>query len=116
MMQILSNKIMISVLGDFTLRPGNRIKINMPGKRYHGYWLVSTISHDVAKTKHLMSVILIRDSESSDPNVRSKKLVLNTNNDEMQTSNAAASSSAEKKQNSTGRGVPSGQGGAGIDE
>jgi hypothetical protein len=63
-----------------------------------------------------MSVILIRDSESSDPNVRSKKLVLNTNNDEAQTSTAASSSSAEKKQNSTGRGVPSGQGGAGIDE
>ena len=116
MMQILSNKIMISVLGDFTLRPGNRVKINLPGKRYHGYWLVSTITHDVAKTKHLMSVILIRDSESSDPNVRSKKLVLNTDNEETQTSAAASSSSAEKKQNSTGRGVPSGQGGAGIDE
>ena len=108
MMQILSNKIMITVLGDFTLRPGNIVKINLPGKRYHGYWLVSTINHDIAKTKHLMSVILIRDSESLDPNVRSKNLVLNTNNDYTLTSTATSYASAEKKQNNV-------RGGAGAD-
>ena len=95
---------MITVLGDFTLRPGNIVKINLPGKRYHGYWLVSTINHDIAKTKHLMSVVLIRDSESSDPNVRSKKLVLNTNNDYTPPSTATSYTSAERKQSSTDRG------------
>jgi hypothetical protein len=117
MMQILSNKIMIHVVGDFTLRPGNMIKIGIPGKRYSGYWLVSAITHNIAKTKHSMDVTLIRDSESSDPNIRSKKLVLNTDNTHpAQISTVSSTASAQKKQNNARRGVPSGQGGAGIDE
>ena len=89
MMQILSNKIMITVVGDFTLRPGNKIKINVPGKRYSGYWLVSTIVHKIGMLKHRMSVTLIRDSESSNPDIRSKQLQLNTSKDDGELSEIA---------------------------
>jgi hypothetical protein len=82
MMQILSNKIMITVNGDLTLRPGNKIRINVPGKRYSGYWLVSAINHNMGMLRHRMTITLIRDSESSNPDIRSKELQLNTSKDD----------------------------------
>jgi hypothetical protein len=78
MMQIRANRISIMVNGDLTLRPGEKVIINLGEKRYSGVWLVSSILHDIAKTKHYMSVELIRDSEYIDPTKRSKELVLNT--------------------------------------
>ena len=78
MMQIISNKIAVKLNGDFTLRPGMKVKLNMGNKRYSGVWLVSAINHDIARTKHLMNVILIRDSESTNHDIRATKLKLNT--------------------------------------
>ena len=78
MMQIRSNRISIMVNGDLTLRPGEKVNINLGEKRYSGIWLVSSILHDIAKTKHYMTIELIRDSEYMDPAKRSKELVLNT--------------------------------------
>jgi hypothetical protein len=77
MMQINANKIVISLNGDFTLRPGTKISLNLGTKRYSGTWLVQSIVHDIAKTKHYMDVVLIRDTEYLNPNTRSEKLVLN---------------------------------------
>jgi hypothetical protein len=78
MMQLLSNKILVKLNGDLTLRPGNVVTLDLGDKRYSGKWLVSSILHDFAKTKHLMDVILIRDTEYKDPNKKAKKLTLNT--------------------------------------
>jgi len=78
MMQINANKIAIKLNGDFTLRPGMKVKLNMGNKRYTGIWLVSAINHDIARTKHLMDVLLIRDSESTNHDERATKLKLNT--------------------------------------
>lgn len=78
LMQLLSNKLIIKLNGDLTLRPGMKININLGNKRYSGIWLVSSISHDMAKTKHFMDVVLIRDSEHLNPEVRADKLKLNT--------------------------------------
>jgi len=77
MMQINANKIVISLNGDFTLRPGTKISLNLGTKRYSGTWLVQSIVHDIAKTKHYMDVVLIRDTEYLNPNIRAEKLVLN---------------------------------------
>jgi hypothetical protein len=78
MMQINTNKIAIKLNGDFTLRPGMKVKLNMGNKRYTGIWLVSAINHDIARTKHLMDVLLMRDSESTNHDNRATKLKLNT--------------------------------------
>ena len=78
MMQLLSSKIVIKLNGDLTLRPGNVVTLELGDKRYSGRWLVSSILHDFAKTKHLMDVTLIRDTEYKDPNKKAKKLILNT--------------------------------------
>lgn len=78
MMQLLSNKILVKLNGDLTLRPGNVVTLDLGDKRYSGKWLVSSILHDFAKTKHLMDVTLIRDTEYTDPNKKATKLTLNT--------------------------------------
>jgi len=78
MMQINANKISVKLNGDFTLRPGMKVKLNLGTKRYSGVWLVSTINHDIAKTKHMMDVTMIRDSESGNHDNRATKLKLNT--------------------------------------
>jgi hypothetical protein len=78
MMQINTNKIAIKLNGDFTLRPGMKVKLNMGNKRYGGIWLVSAINHDIARTKHLMDVLLMRDTESTNHDNRATKLKLNT--------------------------------------
>jgi hypothetical protein len=77
MLQITANKIAITVNGDFTLRPGMLVYLDLGKKRYSGKWLVSRIDHDIAKTKHLMTVSLIRDTESTSSDVRANKLILN---------------------------------------
>jgi hypothetical protein len=77
MMQINANKIVISVNGDLTLRPGTKISLNLGTKRYSGTWLIQSIVHDIAKTKHYMDVVLIRDTEYTNPNIRAEKLILN---------------------------------------
>ena len=74
MMQLLSNKIIVTLNGDFTLRPGVKVNMKFGNKRYSGIWLVSNIVHDIAKTKHLMTVTLIRDSEYLRPESRADKL------------------------------------------
>jgi hypothetical protein len=78
MVQIQANKAIMTINGDLTLRPGMRVRLDMDPKRYTGVWLVSSITHDFAKTKHLMKVTLIRDSEYYSPNDTAKTLKLNT--------------------------------------
>lgn len=78
LMQLMSNKITIKVNGDLTIRPGHKVYLNLANKRFSGIWLVSTVIHDIAKTRHLMELTLIRDTEHLDPNVRAKELTLNT--------------------------------------
>lgn len=77
MMLINANKIVITVNGDFTLRPGTKISLNLGAKRYSGTWLVQSIVHDIAKTKHYMDIVLVRDSEYLSHDVRAEKLTLN---------------------------------------
>jgi hypothetical protein len=78
MVQIQANKATMLVNGDFSLRPGTKIYIDFPGKRYGGYWLVSGIAHTLSRLNHIMMVSLIRDSEFISHSERSDKLELNT--------------------------------------
>lgn len=78
MMQINANKIVIKVNGDLTMRPGMVVNVSYGDKRFSGNWLVSQINHDFGKNKHYMTMVLIRDSEYLNHEVRAKELILNT--------------------------------------
>jgi hypothetical protein len=54
------------------------VSLSYGNKRFSGKWLVASINHDFGMNKHFMSMTLIRDSEYTDHENRSKKLILNT--------------------------------------
>jgi hypothetical protein len=78
MVLINANKVVIKVNGDLTMRPGMVVSLSYGNKRFSGKWLVASINHDFGMNKHFMSMTLIRDSEYTDHENRSKKLILNT--------------------------------------
>lgn len=77
-MQLLTSQMASVVLnGDLTLRPGKMISIAnvIPGtedkdknKKFTGRWMVSGIEHVITAQNHNMSVVLVRDSTTIDPN------------------------------------------------
>ena len=75
MMLINSQKSVVMLNGDFSLRPGTLINITnkLVGqddkeRRFAGRWLVSDINHSITGMSHKMMVILTRDSSPIDPN------------------------------------------------
>ena len=73
MLQLNSQKALIVVNGDFSLKPGQLIKLNIPlgidaersESRVSGNWLVSQIIHSFATQQtHRMTVSLVRDTAS----------------------------------------------------
>jgi len=74
MMLIGSQKSVVILDGDLTLRPGNIINIvnKLPGageksRRFSGRWLVAEINHTIQGMTHKMMVTLVRDSNPIDP-------------------------------------------------
>lgn len=74
MMLLTSQKSVIVLDGDLTLRPGTIINISskVPGKkqrsrRFSGRWLVAEINHTIQGMTHKMLVTLVRDSSPIDP-------------------------------------------------
>jgi len=75
MMLLGSQKAIIVINGDLTLRPGTVIKISniIPQaedreRRSSGMWLISEINHTISDNEHRMIVSLTRDSSPIDPN------------------------------------------------
>ena len=60
-----SNKVIIDVAGDMSVRVGDVIKLDVSLSagygRFHGYWLVSTIKHLFNKDVHIMRLTLSRE-------------------------------------------------------
>jgi|2_EtaG_2_1085320.scaffolds.fasta_scaffold00377_5 hypothetical protein len=77
MRTILSKKVEILVPGDFLVRPGNIVEIledishfetKLVGRKHNGKWLVSSVNHMIiGASTHMMTLILIRDSNYIDP-------------------------------------------------
>ena len=82
MFLINSQKAMVALNGDLTLRPGYLINIQtkVPGaegakndnRKFSGRWLVTTIEHVVQGMSHKMMVGLSRDSTPTDPDTSYK--------------------------------------------
>ena len=69
-------RIKIVVNGDFSIKPGNLIAINMPTPemrtisetRFYGRWMVYKNEHIITSQKHSMVLYLMRDGSYHDPN------------------------------------------------
>jgi hypothetical protein len=69
-------RIKIVVNGDFSIKPGNLVAINMPTPemlnidetRFHGTWMVYRNEHIITSQKHSMILYLMRDGNYHNPN------------------------------------------------
>lgn len=69
-------RIKIVVNGDFDIKPGNLVAINMPTPemssisetRFHGTWMVYKNEHIITSQKHSMILYLMRDGNYHNPN------------------------------------------------
>ena len=69
-------RIKIVVNGDFSIKPGNLVGINMPTPemlnidetRFHGTWMVYRNEHIITSQKHSMILYLMRDGNYHNPN------------------------------------------------
>jgi len=69
-------RIKIVVNGDFSIKPGNLVAINMPTSemfnisetRFHGKWMVYKNEHIITSQKHSMILYLMRDGNFHNPN------------------------------------------------
>ena len=71
-------RIKIVVNGDFDIKPGNLVAINMPTPemssisetRFHGRWMVYKNEHIITSQKHSMILYLMRDGNYHNPNYK----------------------------------------------
>ena len=69
-------RIKITVNGDFDIKPGHILTINMPisgldnitETRFAGSWMIYSIAHNMGLESHTMILSLMRDGNNNDPN------------------------------------------------